>query len=190
MKSVLFAILLALLLPCHAVSEDYDQFQKLKGEGEAVESELTPKEPQLIPKGVIVERIKREGRVDFSSKLILFDYGSWRLKEVSSRQLKEIAAAIKDPALAEIPFFFVDGHTCTIGSDLNNCILSWRRARSVVEFLVDQEGVPRNRIVDRGFGFHDPVASNDSEDGRQQNRRVVLKSGPTEANEDKSRLCR
>jgi outer membrane protein OmpA-like peptidoglycan-associated protein len=188
MKGMVFFLILALLAPFQALAESSDEFQKIKARAE--EPELVRRgELDLMPRKIIVEQIKNKGQVDFASNFILFDYGSWKLRESSYRQLTEIAEAIKDPALREIPFFYVDGHTCSIGSDENNCTLSWRRARSIVNFLVDAGRVPRNKLVDRGFGKREPAASNDTDDGRQQNRRVVLKSSLTEDGTSKEKIC-
>jgi outer membrane protein OmpA-like peptidoglycan-associated protein len=168
--------------------ESWEEFQKAKVEAET--PDLTPKaKPDVVPKRIIVERIKKRGEIDFSSDTILFDYGSWKLREASSKQLKEIAAAISDPSLKEIPFFYVDGHTCNIGTNDNNCILSSRRANSVVRYLVQEGGLARNKVVARGFGIHHPVASNDNEEGRRKNRRVVLKSGAGETKKDEGKIC-
>lgn len=67
----------------------------------------------------------------------------------------------------------VVGHTDTIGSASYNQDLSQRRARSVADVLI-AEGVPSWRIATRGMGFNQPVASNDTEAGRAQNRRVEI----------------
>ena len=67
----------------------------------------------------------------------------------------------------------VVGHTDTVGSASYNQDLSQRRARSVADVLI-AEGVPSWRIATRGMGFNQPVASNDTEAGRAQNRRVEI----------------
>ncbi len=195
MKRLLACILACLLLiPVFALAESYEQFKKLKAEEET--PTLAPKEePKIIPKDVIIRDLTRAvapGRaaaVVFSSELILFDYGSSRLRESSYRQLIEIAAALRASALAYIPHFFVDGHTCSIGSDANNCRLSWRRANSVVRYLVEYGGVPPSKLIPRGFGECCPVAPNDNEYSRRLNRRVVLKSGLTVVARDLADKC-
>ena len=165
MRTLLVFTVLMLLAPSFGQCESWEEFQKAKVEAET--PDLTPKaKADLIPKTVIVERIKKRGEIDFSSDTILFDYGSWKLRSASLRQLQEIAAAINDPALKKIPFFYVDGHTCSIGTDDNNCILSSRRANSIVRYLVEHGSVARNtNWWPRGFGVHVPVASNDTEEG-------------------------
>jgi OOP family OmpA-OmpF porin len=68
----------------------------------------------------------------------------------------------------------VAGHTDNRGSDAYNQQLSARRADSVLKYLKD--GGVVNAITSRGYGESEPVASNDTDDGRQQNRRVVLRA--------------
>ena len=67
----------------------------------------------------------------------------------------------------------VDGHTDSVGSDMYNQTLSEERANAVREYLVGQ-GVPADSITSKGFGKTSPVATNDTAQGRQQNRRVEL----------------
>jgi OmpA-OmpF porin, OOP family len=67
----------------------------------------------------------------------------------------------------------IEGHTDSVGSESYNLDLSQRRADAVRDFLL-QNGVNAARITTRGYGKASPVASNDTEAGRQQNRRVEL----------------
>jgi outer membrane protein OmpA-like peptidoglycan-associated protein len=176
---IIAAAVFTLLLPALGVCESMAEFMKAKERAE--EQDLVPKlMNDMMPKQVIVERIASGGEVDFSGNAIQFKYGAWELTKASYEQLKQIAAAIQDPALAKVQYFYVDGHTCSVGSEDNNCILSSRRARSVVRYLVREVGVPPNKLVARGFGEYRPKASNDSEEGRTTNRRVVLKMGSPE----------
>ena len=66
------------------------------------------------------------------------------------------------------------GHTDSQGSDAYNLRLSQQRAESVREYLVSQ-GVEPGRITARGYGESQPIASNDTADGRATNRRVTLR---------------
>jgi outer membrane protein OmpA-like peptidoglycan-associated protein len=67
----------------------------------------------------------------------------------------------------------IEGHTDSVGGDDFNQQLSERRADSVRDFLAEQ-GVPGTSITARGLGKTQPVASNDTAEGRQRNRRVEL----------------
>jgi OOP family OmpA-OmpF porin len=68
----------------------------------------------------------------------------------------------------------IQGHTDSYGKDAYNQGLSERRAKSVKKELVDQ-GVNGNRLTTKGFGESQPVESNDTDEGRAYNRRVVYK---------------
>ena len=67
----------------------------------------------------------------------------------------------------------VEGHTDSVGDDIFNRRLSERRAQAVVDYLVGR-GVERDRLEAVGFGESDPVASNDTAEGRQLNRRIEV----------------
>lgn len=85
--------------------------------------------------------------------------------------------------LAQYPKTYIDvlGHTDSDGSDAYNQTLSERRAQAVANYLVGH-GVQSARIATRGFGETQPIASNATEDGKAQNRRVEIKIAPvTEA---------
>lgn len=73
----------------------------------------------------------------------------------------------------------VYGHTDSVGTDAANQALSQRRADSVAGYL-ESHGVKRARLGTRGFGETQPVAGNDTEEGRAQNRRVEIKIVPVE----------
>jgi outer membrane protein OmpA-like peptidoglycan-associated protein len=74
----------------------------------------------------------------------------------------------------------VAGHTDSVGSEQTNQALSERRAGTVGQYLRGK-GVTDNRIATAGYGKNRPVASNDTPDGRQQNRRVELTLTPLTA---------
>jgi outer membrane protein OmpA-like peptidoglycan-associated protein len=84
--------------------------------------------------------------------------------------------------LREYRSTYVDvyGHTDSTGSDDYNLALSDRRANSVRDYLV-MRGVEPARLGTRGFGESQPIASNDTEEGRAQNRRVEIKIVPVRA---------
>ena len=77
---------------------------------------------------------------------------------------------IQNPDLTLIQ---VDGHTDSNGTDAHNLDLSRRRARSVVAYLVEN-GVAASRLTSEGFGESTPIDTNETEEGRQNNRRVEL----------------
>jgi outer membrane protein OmpA-like peptidoglycan-associated protein len=101
---------------------------------------------------------------------VLFDTGSYTLKPGAREKLAKISGIVlAHPGLT----LQIEGHTDSVGGDDFNQQLSERRADSVRDFLAEQGVVPSS-ITARGFGKMQPVASNDTAEGRQRNRRVEL----------------
>lgn len=103
------------------------------------------------------------------SERIYFDFDTDVIRPVSKPLLDQVARVIRDlPGRRGIR---VEGYTDNQGAPEYNLDLSYRRARSVVEYLVSQ-GVPRDRLDYVGYGQERPVAPNDSTEGQALNRRV------------------
>jgi len=101
---------------------------------------------------------------------VLFDTGSADLKPGAREKLAKISGILlAHPGLT----LQVEGHTDSVGTDELNMELSGRRADAVRDYLA-QQGVPASSITAKGFGKTQPVASNDTAEGRQRNRRVEL----------------
>lgn len=105
---------------------------------------------------------------------VTFDFNSTILKPAFRPDLQNVANTLKD-----YPSTFVDiyGHTDSVGSAEVNQRISEQRAQTVANTLVTM-GVQQARIATRGYGFTMPVASNDTEQGRAQNRRVEIRLSP------------
>ena len=101
---------------------------------------------------------------------ILFDVNQATLKPGAANNVQKIAAILNQYPNYNIS---VEGHTDSQGSDAYNQSLSERRAATVLQQLV-AGGVAASRITSKGFGKTQPVASNDTPAGRQQNRRVEV----------------
>ena len=101
---------------------------------------------------------------------VLFDTGSATLRPPAREKLAKISGIVlAHPGLT----LQIEGHTDSVGSDQYNQDLSEHRAQSVRDYFV-QQGIQSSAIEARGFGKTDPIASNDTPEGRQQNRRVEL----------------
>jgi outer membrane protein OmpA-like peptidoglycan-associated protein len=101
---------------------------------------------------------------------VLFDTGKSTLHTGAREKLAQISGillAYPDLRIA------VEGHTDSVGGDDMNQTLSEQRANSVRDYLA-QENVPTTSMTSQGFGRNQPVATNDTPEGRQQNRRVEL----------------
>ncbi len=130
------------------------------------------------PNGIRQVRVA-ESAPDFSSVInasgkyvthgINFDTDSDHLKPESGAVLKQVAAALaKNPNLK----LEIDGYTDSVGNSAHNLDLSKRRALAVQTVLVSQFGIDASRLSSNGFGADKPMGSNDTPDGRTQNRRV------------------
>ena len=100
---------------------------------------------------------------------IFFEFGLSSIKPESYGLLDELASVIL--AYPELQKIHVEGHTDNIGTAESNLALSKDRAISVRKALVDR-GVEADRLAAFGYGEKQPVATNETEEGREQNRRV------------------
>ncbi|MGX0892041.1 OOP family OmpA-OmpF porin [Pseudomonas sp. ADAK2 TE3594] len=101
---------------------------------------------------------------------VLFAYNQSELMPEARSQLDSLMAKLQNADVASIK---VIGHTDSQGSDAYNQKLAERRASSVAAYLLSQ-GVAPNKLTSEGRGESQPVADNDTEEGRAQNRRVEL----------------
>lgn len=108
---------------------------------------------------------------EFSSSDILFDSGKATLKAGSQTVLDELGMILKDSSFNVL----IIGHTDSDGSVEANQKLSEERAKSVKNYLISKFGINPNRLITSGKGESEPIASNDTEDGKKQNRRVEFK---------------
>jgi OOP family OmpA-OmpF porin len=102
---------------------------------------------------------------------ILFDSGSSTIKAESYRTLKEIGNLMTDEPSLKLS---VEGHTDSDGADDYNMDLSKSRARSVVDYLTSEFGIAADRLEFKGWGESKPIDSNDTPEGKANNRRVEL----------------
>jgi outer membrane protein OmpA-like peptidoglycan-associated protein len=101
---------------------------------------------------------------------VLFDTGQATLKSGANSTLDRLATALREDSGRKV---IIEGHTDNVGSDASNQGLSERRAQAV-QTALSERGVARSQLSSLGKGENFPVASNDSADGRQSNRRVEL----------------
>ena len=120
------------------------------------------------PRGVVVD--EKGCPVSFTMQ-IEFDFDKADIRPMYHNQLKEAADFINKYPANQI---LVAGHTDSKGSDAYNKKLSQRRADNVRKYLVNKFGISANKLVARGYGESQPIASNDTDAGRQQNRRVEV----------------
>jgi len=124
-----------------------------------LESELTELKAKQTDRGLVI-----------TLGDVLFEFNQSDLKSGATRNLTPLVSALnKDPEQTVI----IEGHTDNIGSETYNLDLSQRRAESVKQYLIDQ-GIDNSRVSTKGLGFEFPVATNNTNEGRQQNRRVEI----------------
>ena len=132
---------------------------------------------QIANKDVRIQEIEGKLMVTFVDK-ILFDSGSVKIKPEGQEVILRLAESFRDRSDQMI---VVQGHTddVKIGGALltkfpTNWELSAARATAVVRFLQEQGGVEPERLTASGFSYYKPVASNEDEEGRKQNRRIEI----------------
>lgn len=116
-----------------------------------------------------VQRVGEGIEVTFDSG-ILFDIDKSTLRPASQIELQKMAATLNKYPDTDI---LLEGHTDATGSEEYNLKLSRERAQSVSNYLVGQ-GVAASRLTTAGYGESQPVAGNDTAEGRQLNRRVEV----------------
>lgn len=136
----------------------------LKDLAEETYFELTiPLSP--IRKGITVEL-----------KNIFFESGKYALQESSKPELRFLVNYLQDTPRLRIE---IQGHTDNVGSETDNQTLSQNRAEAVRAYLIEQ-GIAAARIEATGYGESQPITSNETEEGRAQNRRTEFKVLDTE----------
>ena len=118
--------------------------------------------PEPTPKPVIIEKGRQTLNVEF-------DFDKSIIKKGYYQDIDNLAGVMKQyPDLNVV----IEGHTDSVGTAEYNKKLSQERADAVKKYMVEKGGIDANRIKAIGFGEEKPIASNDTDEGRQQNRRV------------------
>jgi len=105
-----------------------------------------------------------------ASEEVYFDFGKYELRQDDVAKLESIIAQLKENEYVKIR---ITAHTDAIGSDGSNQLLSERRGETVKTFLITK-GIPDSLMQVGVYGEHAPVADNDTDDGRQRNRRATV----------------
>jgi OmpA-OmpF porin, OOP family len=117
----------------------------------------------------LYDRLNADGRV--TTQGILFDSGSDRIRPESTPTLKEIGTMLREYPTLRLR---IEGHTDNVGQATANLQLSEKRAAAVKQQLVSGYGIDAARLESVGKGQAESATSNDTPEGRQNNRRVVL----------------
>jgi outer membrane protein OmpA-like peptidoglycan-associated protein len=119
--------------------------------------------------GATVSRVG-EGIVVTFEGGILFDFDRSDLRPTARANLQELARNLRQYDRTDV---LIIGHTDSVGSASYNQGLSERRAQSAASYVVNQ-GIASHRVSTRGMGQNDPIATNETAEGRQLNRRVEV----------------
>lgn len=129
-------------------------------------SEVTDLEPIIV--NIELDEVK-EGSESVLNN-IFFDTDKYALRPESRTELDRLVQFMKSNPAVKIE---IGGHTDNVGSDGYNKDLSQKRAEAVFTYLISN-GVESRRLTAVGYGYHRPVASNDTEENRQLNRRIAF----------------
>ena len=148
----------------NALDQEYQQLQQSMG------TEVSNQQMRIT-------RLQNAIKVNVNGEL-LFPSGGWEMPAQAQQTIAKMAAILAPQQTTTI---VVNGYTdnTPIGPELmrrgvtSNLILSQKRADNVMQFMISQ-GVKPNLVTAQGFGDADPVASNDTPQGKAQNRRVEL----------------
>ena len=122
----------------------------------------------------IVKDIRMK-KIEVGNKIVLnnifFDFDKATLRPESKAELDRLATMLTEMPNLKIE---ISGHTDNVGAATYNKTLSQNRAKSVVDYLI-KNGIAASRLTYKGYGFDQPIASNDNDEGRQKNRRTEFK---------------
>ncbi|WP_430467196.1 OmpA family protein [Winogradskyella ouciana] len=121
--------------------------------------------PEVKPTAEVMEELNSYART------ILFNVGKASFRQETDQVLQAMVAIFKDYPKAN---FTIEGHTDSSGSASMNQALSERRANAVRDYLI-ANGIDADRLVAKGFGEDNPIATNKTRAGRKENRRVEVK---------------
>lgn len=137
--------------------------------------EVVYNEPEEVVVAPVVafnedEKNDIQEKINLLSKSIYFETASDVLREVSYKPLNDITGIMLEYPDSR---FNIEGHTDSRGNDNYNLDLSNKRSKRVYNFLTNK-GISSDRLSSKGFGEVNPIATNDTPEGRQQNRRVEI----------------
>lgn len=124
---------------------------------------------QEIEKDILMKKIEVGRSIVLNN--IFFDFNKATLRSESASELDRLTELMREMPKLKIE---ISGHTDNVGSAQYNQKLSESRAQAVVDYLI-KKGIAKDRLEFKGYGFEQPIATNDTEEGRQMNRRTEFK---------------
>lgn len=132
--------------------------------------DIAGKFASMVESGKLSVKIRDGKMVIELANNILFDSGSTKIKDDGQAALKELGGVLQQIKKRD---FLVAGHTDDVGKAEANWELSTKRAVEVVQFL-EESGVDPTKLAAAGYGEYDPVASNETDEGKALNRRIEI----------------
>lgn len=127
--------------------------------------------PNSYYKNSFVVNLEFDPPKTFVLENVEFDFGKATLRSQSYKTLDDLVEYLKRKPHERIE---IGGYTDNIGNDTKNLALSMERAKSIVSYLI-AKGIDNERLVAKGYGAEEPIEENDTEEGRQKNRRTEVK---------------
>ena len=124
---------------------------------------------QALKLDIPLQRLNKGNKIVLNN--IFFDTDAYTLKNESEVELNTLVDFMNNNASLEVE---IEGHTDNVGAESHNLKLSESRAKAVYDFLVEN-GISANRMTFKGFGASQPIATNDTDEGRATNRRTAFR---------------
>ena len=115
--------------------------------------------------------VKFEPAKTYTLDNVHFDFGKATLRAESFAELEELISYLKNKDNIKVE---IAGHTDNVGTDADNLKLSQQRADAIRNYVI-KKGIAPARVVAKGYGASEPVADNDTDEGRQLNRRTEVR---------------
>lgn len=151
------------------LAQDQTLVKELQEALRPLPSTMTPKDPNAGPPTIA----SGTGKPPLVTN-IKFALNSTELTPDAPRYLDALGTALTEDRELRSYVYRIEGHTCNLGGAEYNRQLSLRRAKAVVEYLVGHFALQREQFKVVGYGADKPIESNDTEKGRDKNRRVVI----------------
>ncbi|MBI4929590.1 MAG: OmpA family protein [Bacteroidetes bacterium] len=136
---------------------------------QSINLDIPPDKDKMKLPPIVLKKIRANANIVLNN--IFFDFDKASLRPDSKPELQRVANVLNDNPSMKIE---ISGHTDNKGSATYNLKLSESRAKSVIDYLI-ANGIEKARLSFKGYGFLKPIASNETEEGRQQNRRTEFK---------------
>jgi outer membrane protein OmpA-like peptidoglycan-associated protein len=127
--------------------------------------------PNAYYKNPFIVSLEFDPPKTFVLENVEFDFGKATLRSLSYQTLDDLVDYLKRKPTERIE---IGGFTDNVGSDAKNLALSMDRAKSIVSYLM-AKGISNERLEAEGYGAEEPIEENDTEEGRQKNRRTEVK---------------